>query len=246
MIYLSGDIHGSYEIQKVIDFFEIETLQTKLSEEDYLIILGDAGIFWDGGVRDRYVREQLEALPVTVLWIDGNHENFDLIEKTPTAYWNGGRVQFTGKKIIHLMRGNVYEIGRKTFFVMGGGFSIDKMYRVKNVSWWQEEMPSEEEYQRGMNSLKVYGNNVDYILTHTAPRSIAEKLVDNILPGEERLQNYLDNIADITTFRKWYFGHWHMDVVYGQFIGLYHEIVKLDEDVFDGGLFISGQLQNHR
>lgn len=229
MIYLSGDIHGGYEIQKVTDFFDTEILQMKLSEEDYLIILGDAGIFWDGGAKDQYVREQLEELPVTILWLDGNHENFDLIKEIPSSYWNGGRVQFTGKKIIHLMRGNVYEIGRKTFFVMGGGFSIDKRYRVEKVSWWEEEMPSGEEYQRGINRLKEYGNHVDYILTHTAPRSIAEKLVDNILPGEEMLQNYLENVANRTTFRKWYFGHWHMDVVYGKFTGLYQEIVKLED-----------------
>ncbi len=44
MIYLTGDTHGNLDIQRVVDFFESEVLLQSLTKEDYLIILGDAGI----------------------------------------------------------------------------------------------------------------------------------------------------------------------------------------------------------
>ena len=38
------------------------------------------------------VQQTLRNLPVTVLWLDGNHENFDLIDDYPEDIWHGGRV----------------------------------------------------------------------------------------------------------------------------------------------------------
>ena len=229
MIYLAGDIHGELEIYKLIEFFEQEASVKTLSEEDYVIILGDAGVCWDGGSRDLKVVQQLNELPVTVLWIDGNHENFDVIDSLPITDWHGGKVQFIGEKIIHLMRGYVYEISGKTFWAFGGGFSIDKMYRKEGVSWWPGEMPSKDEYERGKWNLLQRNNEVDYIITHTVPRNIACSLVKRILLGEEELQLYFLEIAGLASFKKWYFGHWHVDYRFGKYVGLYNKIVCLEE-----------------
>lgn len=68
--------------------------------------------------------------------------------------WYGGKVQFIGNKIIHLMRGYVYDICRKKFRAFGGGLSIDKMYRTEGISWWNREMPSSEEYERGIRTIR--------------------------------------------------------------------------------------------
>lgn len=228
MIYLAGDIHGTLEMEKILDFFELESCVRTLTEEDYLILLGDVGLCWDDGKKDAFVRAKLEELPVTTLWIDGNHENFDLIDALPVTNWKGGRVQFIGRKIIHLMRGYVYDICGKSFFAFGGGFSIDKMFRREGISWWSREMPSAEEYERGRESLKKAGYKVDYVLTHTVPADIARMLVPKVYPGEEELQYYLQEIARNTEFDKWYFGHWHMDCVHGKFVGLYDEVVRLE------------------
>lgn len=228
MIYLSGDTHGTFDLDKVLDFFEIEVLLRDVSKEDYLIILGDAGVCWDGGERDAHVLEKLRALPVTVLWLDGNHENFDLLKEYPVTEWNGGKVQRIAPDVIHLMRGYIYYIGGKLFWVFGGGLSIDKIWRREGISWWKEEMPSYEEYDRGLENLQKAEFQVDYILTHTAPRKVVEQLVDTLLPGEEALQYYLQDVAERVTFREWYFGHWHMDrTVDEKYHGLMEEIVRL-------------------
>lgn len=229
MIYLAGDIHGELEIYKITDFFESEALIREFTEEDYLILLGDVGVCWDNGRKDAYVRDILEALPVTILWIDGNHENFDLMDALPVTDWHGGKVQYIGRKIIHLMRGYVYDICGKSFFAFGGGFSIDKMYRREGSGWWQREMPSAEEYARGREWLERRGNQVDYIITHTASREIAMQLVPEIYPGEEELQYYFQELAETVNFERWYFGHWHMDRVLGRYIGIYDEILRIEE-----------------
>lgn len=228
MIYLSGDTHGNMDLENVLDFFELEVLIQPLTKEDYLIILGDTAICWDGGKGDARLRKKLLSLPVTVLWLDGNHENFELLNEYPVKKWRGGMVHSIAEGILHLMRGNCYEIDGKSFWVFGGGNSVDKWQRLEKKSWWKEEMPSEEEYRRGLCSLEQRGYEVNYILTHTAPRKVVEEICKDIEPGEERLQEYLQNVAEQTKFLEWYFGHWHLDVsVQNKYYGLYERIVKL-------------------
>lgn len=73
--------------------------------------------------------------------MDGNHENFDLINEYPVEEWCGGKVHIIrcdkeGKpKIIHLMRGQVFEIEGKKIFTVGGAYSIDKYMRTPHRSW---------------------------------------------------------------------------------------------------------------
>ena len=105
-------------------------------------MLGDVGVCWDGGKRDAL----LKRFPVTTLFVDGNHENFTLLNDYPVTEWHGGNVHKIEPDIIHLMRGQVFEIEGKKIFTMGGAHSTDKMYRTERVSWWAEEDPSKEEW----------------------------------------------------------------------------------------------------
>lgn len=228
MIYLSGDIHANVDIQKVITFFGQPTDQP-LSKEDYLIILGDTGICWDDGSQDDWVKQTLQELPVTTLFIDGNHENFDLLSEYPVMEWQGGKVHEIEEGILHLMRGQIFEIEGKTFFTFGGGNSVDKWKRIEGTSWWPEEMPSQDEYERGLKALEEIDYAVDYILTHTAPREVVAEMGIDIYEGEEELQHYLQRIADETDFEEWYFGHWHMDEDIMEYHCLMEEIIELSD-----------------
>lgn len=226
MIYITGDTHGEVDIEKVFQFFEKEKENREVTKEDYLIILGDVAVCW-GGNHDLKIQFILHSLPCTVLWIDGNHENHNMIDSLPVTTMFGGKVHVITEDIIHLMRGEVYTIEGKTFFTFGGGLSIDKAYRIPNISWWEREMPSEEEYEQGKLLLELMDNEIDYVLTHTAPRSICEQLVSHMYSGEEELQNYLEDIKNHTKFKKWYYGHWHKDCVIGDFIGMYKKVERL-------------------
>lgn len=87
-----------------------------------------------------------------------------LSHRVAAEYGTGGRFGWQSA-----MRGEVYCIEGNTIFVMGGGYSIDKYRRTEGVSWWPQEMPSEEEYHNAIMNLEKVGNHVDYIITHTAP-----------------------------------------------------------------------------
>lgn len=229
MVYLAADTHGCLDMQKVTDFFQTEVLLTPLTKKDVLILLGDVGICWDGGEKDAWVREQLQSLPVTTLWLDGNHENFPLLLEYPKKRWHGGYVHMNAPGILHLMRGYCFEIRGRLFWVFGGGNSVDQAYRIQGVDWWQQEMPSAKEYKRGLQSLKEHGCWVDYILTHTAPFQVAKKLAGHMLPGEEKLQHYLQWVSERAAFQAWYFGHWHIDLTVDQkYHGLMEQVVRLD------------------
>lgn len=227
MLWVSGDTHGLQDIYKVQDFFAEIEYTTYVTKEDYLIILGDVAVLWDDGIQDKLVREALNRLPCTVLWLDGNHENFDLLDELPIAMWHGGKVQYITSDIIHLMRGQCYLIDEKKIFVFGGANSIDRVCRIHGVDWWEKEMPSLEEYKEGLINLQNCGYKVDYILTHSCPRDIALKLTDELFAGEEELQEYLQKIKEKTTFTHWYFGHWHQDIQIGNITGVWYEIYQL-------------------
>lgn len=49
-----------------------------LTKNDYLRITGDFGFVWDGSKTDEYWLNWLNKKPYTVLFVDGNHENFEL------------------------------------------------------------------------------------------------------------------------------------------------------------------------
>ena len=222
-IILSGDTHGLLDLDKVTDYFEANDEFTK---EDYLIILGDAGVLWNG-VEDKDVQQILNNLPVTTLWLDGNHENFDMLKSYTEDIWHGGRVHFISDSIIHLERGQIFEIDGLSFFTFGGANSIDKSIRRTGLSWWPEEMPSDYEYEEGLRNLEKANWKVDYILTHTCPEFVANQLVTYIYPGEETLQRYSNRIVEEVEFKKWFFGHWHMDETVDNFRCLYNDIVEL-------------------
>ncbi|MBR4580072.1 MAG: metallophosphoesterase [Lachnospiraceae bacterium] len=225
---ISGDTHGILDIDKVVHFFE--THEGKYTEEDYLIICGDVGVCGFSPERESQVRKILRELPVTTLFIDGNHENFNELNSYPEDEWNGGKVHMIENNIIHLMRGQVFDIDGTTFFTFGGAYSIDRAWRTEGVSWFQEEIPNEEEYEEGRKNLEKAGFRVDYVLSHTGPREVVSEIGFGEMSDEEvELRRYLQWVADYTVFSAWYFGHFHEDtVVEDIFYCLYDELIVIE------------------
>ena len=213
MNYITGDTHGN-------QFKWVEQIDPVLKTGDRIIVAGDFGMgFWNG----RYWSEEtffdwLARQPYTVLFCDGNHEDFDKLEKYPVTQWNGGRVQCIRPNVIHLMRGEVYDLDGQRIFVFGGGYSMDKAYREPGVSWWPQEMPSAEEYQNGEVNLDACGRKVDCMITHTAPSETVYALstmfrgqIKPAMEEEFRLNSFLDVLQRTVEYQRWYFGHFHVD-----------------------------------
>lgn len=118
-----------------------------------------------------------------------------------------------------MIRGENYYIEDNLFFVMDGGYSIDKSYRTEGVSWWPQEMLSEEEYNNAIEILKKINFHVEYIITHTAPSETVYYLstlhnlgIKNNCTEELALTTFLDDIQRNTLYQYWYFGHFHTDL----------------------------------
>lgn len=191
-IYITGDSHGDFQRFGSKYFPQ----QKEMSWEDYVVIAGDFGGLWDGSQKDQYWLDWLNKKPFTTLFVDGNHENFDLLNTLPEKEWNGGRVHVVQEHVLHLMRGQVFDFGGLAWFTMGGAASHDiqdgildpadpdfehrywlmrrmrSMFRVKGVSWWAEEMPSQAEYQEALANLERVNWTVDCVLTHCAPSGV--------------------------------------------------------------------------
>ncbi|MCH5267532.1 MAG: metallophosphoesterase [Lachnospiraceae bacterium] len=225
---ITGDTHGTIDIGKVIKYFDGR--EDEYTKEDYLIICGDVGVCGFLASEEAQARNIFRNLPVTVLFVDGNHENFEHLNSYPVDEWNGGKVHFIESDIIHLMRGQVFCIDGVKFFAFGGAHSIDKMYRTPGLSWFPEEIPSREEFEEGWNNLEVEGFQVDYILTHTGPREVVAAMGygDALSEGEIAIRQYFQRVAENTDFRAWYFGHFHEDTeVENAFFCLYDEMVEV-------------------
>ena len=225
MILVTGDTHGN------IDFNKIKLLSDKkiLTMNDYLIIAGDFGAIWDKNTLDSDL-SVYENLNFNILLVDGNHENFNLLNSFPVQKWNGGDVHVIRDNIKHLKRGQVFIIDNKKILTFGGATSIDKYFRTENISWWKEEVPTIDELQYAKSNLEKYNNQVDYIITHSidehALAQLSISLKSKIKVFEE---NYLLNwIAENVTYKHWYFGHFHLDVsIDNNKTCLYNDIIEL-------------------
>lgn len=229
MIYITGDIHLDFDIDKLFDRnFKI---QKKLTKKDYLIILGDVGLTWNKSDSTRYWLDWFNKRNYTTLFIDGNHENFDLLNEYPIEDMFEGRVHKLAGSVYHLMRGEVYIIDNTRFFTLGGAYSVDKDCRIEGISWWKEELPSKKELKNGLMNLYIYDNKVDYIITHECSSRIIDKIYgsDKLkIEDDVGLKDFLEFIEVNVDFRHWYFGHHHIDrTLDGKHTVIYDKIIKL-------------------
>lgn len=231
MIYITGDCHQNFRKFNTKIFPE----QKEMTKEDYVIICGDFGGVWNKEVEnkeEKHLLDWLEGKPFTTLFVDGNHENFDRLYSYPVELWHGGKVHKIRPSVIHLMRGQIYEIDGKSFFTFGGASSHDiesgildpedpdfkekkkwldrewHSYRVNHITWWAQELPSEKEMQEGRANLAAHDNQVDFIVTHCCATS-TQMLIDEQKLKPDIETDYLEEIKQTIQFKKWFFGHYH-------------------------------------
>ncbi|MCD8104957.1 MAG: metallophosphoesterase [Lachnospiraceae bacterium] len=248
MIYVTGDTHGNIDLDKISrkNFPKAK----EMIRGDYMIICGDFGFpflpsdTWGDedfipnkdarSNRKSYLNkmEWLRDYPATVLWLDGNHDNHPFWYSQPVTEWNGGLVNIhpLADNVIHLKRGEYYTIDGATFWVMGGAESHDKPYCIPGYSWWEEEIPSWDEMNHGIDTLEAHDNQVDYILTHTMPQSLVAPILHQYFEPEPT-RSYLDRVYVDTDFKYWYCGHMHEDINSPSYKIrlLYNDIVKIQD-----------------
>lgn len=222
MIYITGDMHG--------DKKRLSPLKLRhLNEGDTLIICGDFGFLWDNSNTEQNYLMSLGKRKYNICFIDGTHENFDLLNNYEISQWNGGKVHKIFGNLYHLMRGQVYEIEGRKIFTMGGGESSDIDIRKDVNAWSKDEIPTQEELLEGAENLEVAGYDIDIIVTHEPPLKVKNFLNLND-PNEFRvsaLNAYFEELSNDCNFRKWYFGSLHVDkYISGSHRAIFKDIVK--------------------
>ena len=203
MVYITGDTHGDYSRFT-------SPAARRLKKGDTLIVCGDFGFVWDGSEKEKKRLARLERLDCMILFIEGVHDNLDLLAACPEEEYCGGRVRRVGKNILWMQRGELFTIDGMKIFALGGGESDDADEREPGVSWWPQELPSVEELTAARAVLERAGDEVDFIITHQPP-DLELGLVDPRHQRINALGAFLRVTAETVRYRHWYFGSEHID-----------------------------------
>ena len=213
MFYITGDTHR--------DFGRLEDFCARINPtpEDVMIILGDAGINYYGGWRDRDLKRRLAGLPLTLFSIHGNHEQRPCkIPSYHTALWNGGEVYVEDEfpNLLFAADGSFFSFDGVQTFVMGGAYSVDKEIRLaRNWGWWPDEQPDDEARQWAEQQLEANGWRTDIVLTHTTPLRYEPVEVFMSCVDQSRVdkstEEWLDSIERRLQYKQWYCGHYHTE-----------------------------------
>lgn len=250
-VWVTGDTHGDWMNRLRADSFPE---QKEMSKDDFVIVCGDFGI-WDNSKREKYNLDWLEDKPFTTLFVSGNHENYDILDNLSVEEWNGGKVNFIRPSVIHLMRGQIFLIENNSFFAFGGASSHDisagilepdapdfkekkrkldrdpfALYRINHVSWWERELPNEEEMKEGFINLIKNNNKVDYIITHSPYTSLLKQMDGGFGSYQsDRLTDYLQEIKQTVDYKHWLFGHMHQNKTFHweRSSCLYEQIIRI-------------------
>lgn len=255
MIYITGDIHGdptrfskeafpeqskmTKEDYVIVcgDFGLVWNQMESRTEEYWLNWLQNkpfTTLFVDGNHENH---DRLDAMPVSE-WNGGNvhfvspnvihlmrGQVFTLCEKTFFTF--GGASSHDIQDGI--LDPDNYQCGIKDSLFKEDKKKLDDrraMYRIKRVSWWERELPSEQEMSEGIENLKKYGNKVDYIISHSPCTSDMFLMGGKGIYQPDIISNYLEEVRATTEYKKWYFGHMHINKqVSMQDICLYEQIL---------------------
>lgn len=215
-VFVRGDCHG--------DFTWLPEWCENIHStyDDYLIILGDAGINYYLNKRDKKVKELISSCKINIVSVQGNHElrprnldsyNLSYLTNGPTDgyFW----IEENYPNILFPENGDFY-LYNKRFLVADGAYSVDKYYRLKKGwSWFEDEQMNEDDKKKIENAINQ-SPYFDFILSHTCPEVLIPThlfltKLDSDREVDKTTEKYLQDIYNRVSFGAWYFGHFHSD-----------------------------------
>ena len=246
MIYLTGDTHG--------DFARISSFchRFETTKDDLMIVLGDNGVNYWGGKRDKALKKKLQELPITFMMIRGNHDQRPSKKLYQDEYISGGsrNAQWRGNflvepdfpSLLFAKDGWYYHLAGHDALVIGGAYSVDKYYRLEQQEaghtgyrWFYDEQLTPTERDVILTELSHWVRRKlgpDLILSHTCPyqyvpREMFLGMIDQSTV-DDSMEHWLDQInAILHKGSKWYCGHWHTNKKVDHMHFLYEDIIDL-------------------
>lgn len=250
-IYVTGDIHGvSANVRERVSQID------NPSEDDIIIVVGDAGLEYGNNIQGSAKRE-MKKFPGSWIILRGNHD---------TRYWRDhtqsigqdkntiGNWHFENKfgedtlvqdkyPNIHYIKdeGGLYNIKDYNCLFVPGAYSVDKSYRLMNhLAYEYEEQLSYTEAMR-LHELAIFNaSKINYIFAHTFPNRLEPKLKYLFLDfiDQKQVNKNTEKWLDVITgevsrqesFKHFFGGHYHDDKELDQkYTLLYHKVVKLED-----------------
>lgn len=240
MVYITGDTHADIADPRW------DWLDEHLNENDTLIITGDFGFDWNKATINNWLSYNHKY---TVLFCDGNHENYDVLNSLNIVKKFNDIVGDFGNNTYRLLTGHMYVIEGKKYFVFGGASSIDKDWRVveeqktnkPRTLWWPDEVPSEETFELAKKTLESNGWTFDYFISHTCNPELKGVVLNSYKanfydPAETMIQSFEYLIRENGgSWKHSFFGHFHKNVHYKKWHCLYGDIVNIAESKIYSG-----------
>lgn len=218
-IFVCGDTHGLVEDTRKLNMKNFPE-QKSCDKEDVVIQLGDFGWVWypiGANKEQAYWLDWLVSRRYTLAVVLGNHENYNIIETLPTVKMWDNKVKVLKRKsgnIYFLTRGAIYIINGRKVLAIGGAKSMDSSSRIKDTSWWEQEILSSFEMKQTLEEIAWHNNRVDYVLTHTFPTHIISLLPDDVHDKmDDPVASFLENVSTKIEFKEWHCGHFHKDMI---------------------------------
>lgn len=221
MICVTGDMHGD------LSRFKDKKIK-KLKKGDFLIVCGDFGFVWDGSKREQRILKKIGRKRFYTLFVEGCHENYDLLEQYPEEEFCGGTVNVISGRLMHVKRGSLLDLQGNKIFAFGGGQTKEIDIRRESKTWWEQELPTPEEVKHGVKVLTEDGKDVDYIITHEPPASMKEFLGFEVRQISH-MHTFFDAVKNDCKFKMWFFGKAHMNkVIPPRYHCLFDEVVQIE------------------
>lgn len=203
MIYFTGDTHGELKKFK-------STIGRRLKKDDTLIVCGDFGFVWNKSREEEKSIKWLSKRKYRILFVEGAHENFKLLDECPIVNFCGGKARKISENIYQLIRGEIFEIEGKKIFAFGGGDDeeLDVLDFKENENF--RRLPTDEECERAKTNLEFFEHKVDYIVTYDVGFKMRSFLEMNS-NCFNNLHAFLNEVSVKCKFDKWFFGCFHMD-----------------------------------
>ncbi len=237
MLYVTGDTHG--ENVERFSFKKTPALKD-LAADDVVVVCGDTALGWpDSGNYTRYTMEQLKCKPFPIVFILGNHDNYDWAETLPQVEAFGGTmrrivvdgVAYENRYIVdswtvadlsgyhcllcaHAKSHDIEHLYREDDYE---GIAMAKRrgewFRVAHKTWWPQETLDIEAIEPFIQEHE--SEHFDAILTHDCPGMFCD-FASPDGGGYPRLkrteqEKYFDSWRDRLDFDIWVHGHMHYE-----------------------------------
>lgn len=212
-IHFLGDVHGNMS-------HIAYTIRSSKWENCIIFQVGDFGAGFISNESYIALNKELKSKNIWLYAIRGNH---DLPEAFNNQFEESNIFMVKDYTILNMIIGDQ----EKNIFCLGGAISIDRLQRIPNKSWWENEVVDFNYTDEDIEAI----NNINIIVSHTSPDWLPPtkmgKIVYHFAANDPSLlHDLVTERANMTVFMNqviannkdtlhdYYYGHFHYNQIF--------------------------------